>query len=375
MGDSPEEDLREEPTQVLPQVGPHLPAELFESLERAILGQVPHLNRREVLERAGVSVERADALWLSLGFSPPADDEEVLFIDDDVEALGTLTALVEVGVVNPRTELAISRSMGRSFARLAEWEVSELAGRMLEDLDVDIDPGALEAVAAQVLPAVERLQNYVWRRHLASAAGRMLLQVAASEQAAPVTVGFADIVGFTRRSRNMTIEELDAMVEAFEHTSTQMIADQQGRVIKTIGDEVLFEADDPVAAARIGLLLAGGHEEDYAFPELRVGMAYGPVLHRLGDVFGEVVNIASRLTSLARPGRVLLDRALADELRPLEEEFRVRRARTVPVKGYARLETWSLKHPKPQRETGERLARSREAIDIVTDRLTLPGSH
>jgi adenylate cyclase len=88
--------------------------------------------------------------------------------------------------------------------------------------------------------------------------------------------------------------------------------------------------------------LAEGHSLDPLVPRVRVGVAYGAVLRRLGDVYGEVVNVASRLTTLARPGRVLVNRDMADVLAE-EAEFRVRRARTTAVKGYSRLETWSLR--------------------------------
>ena len=84
-------------------------------------------------------------------------------------------------------------------------------------------------------------------------------------------------------------------------------------MIKTIGDEVLFVADDPLDAARIAL--AWSRPGDAEFPEVRVGLAYGDVVSRLGDVYGPVVNLASRLTSVARPGRVLVDRAMRDVLR------------------------------------------------------------
>lgn len=354
---------------------PALDPAAFAAVEGALLGAEPHLTRRQVLERAGVSAERADRLWLSLGFSPPSSDDEVRFTDDDVEALGTLTSLVDSGVVDPATEYALTRSMGRSFSRLAEWEIAEIGAHALGDLS-DVDAPVLEEFVAQMLPMVERLQNYVWRRHLASAAGRLLLEAVAEEGAVQMATGFADIVGFTRRSRSLDPGELAAMVEAFENTVTQVIADHGGRVIKTIGDEVMFVADDPVAAGRIALRLADGHVLDEEFPEVRVGVAYGPVLRRLGDVFGEVVNIASRLTSLARPGRVLVDRSLADELRPLAQEFRVRRARTTAVKGYSRLDTWALKRPKPPRPEGGRTReRPQEALGHLADRLPLPRTH
>ena len=124
------------------------------------------------------------------------------------------------------------------------------------------------------------------------------------------------------------------------------MTEHHGRLIKTIGDEVLFVADDPQAAARIALELVEAHDRDEGFPEVRVGLAYGGVLSRLGDVFGPVVNVAARLTSLARPGRVLVDRAMHDELAGATEEFRVKRSRTTAVRGYSRLDTWTLTRPK-----------------------------
>ncbi|KQZ75478.1 adenylate/guanylate cyclase domain-containing protein [Nocardioides sp. Root151] len=325
---------------------PGLDPALFAALEATLLGQAPHLTRLDVIEQSGVTDERARELWLSLGFPSPASDDEVLFTDADVEAVRTLEGLVASGMVDPRTENALTRSMGRSFARLAEWEIAEVATMMLGS-GARLDFAEIEPVIKTALPALSDLQEYVWRRHLANAAGRLLLQ--ASDDAVVQAVGFADIVGYTRRTRSLDADELADMVERFESTVNAVISDDGGRIIKTIGDEVLFVADDPVAAGRIALRLAGAHEIDEDFPQVRVGMAHGRVLARLGDVFGEVVNIASRLTSIARPGRVLVNRELADELREHDDLFRVRRARTTPVKGYSRLETWAVKPPKTPR--------------------------
>jgi adenylate cyclase len=341
---------------------------VYESIEAALLGQRPHQTRPEVLARTGVGLDRAHALWQSLGFPAPSSDDEVLFTDDDVAALKTLTALVDDGLVDPRSEYALTRSMGRSFARLAEWEITEVAMFALATGAEDLDDAAVEALLAGALPAVEQLQNYIWRRHLASAIGR-LLTTSRAENAVPMAVGFADIVGFTRRSRGLSTDELAAMVETFEATATAVVSQHGGRVIKTIGDEVLYACDDPVAAARVALLLAGGHRADEDFPQVRVGVAYGDVLRRLGDVFGETVNIASRLTSVARPGRVLVNRALADALKPLDEEFRVRRTRNAVVKGYSRLETWALKHPRASEDRPDVAA---EALDALVELLPVP---
>ena len=107
----------------------------------------------------------------------------------------------------------------------------------------------------QVLPNVEELQAYIWRRHLASAANRLLGE-AGSTASAPrstMAVGFVDIVGYTSQSKNLTDAELVDWVEYFEDEMTRAVVELGGRVIKTIGDEILFVADDPRAAAEVAL--------------------------------------------------------------------------------------------------------------------------
>jgi adenylate cyclase len=342
-GPDPGETTEEEPASIAEDPRLTLSDEAYAAVEAMVLGQRPHLTRPDVLARTGATEERAHALWLSLGFPTPTDDDEVLFTDHDVEALRTLTDLVDSGIIDPATEFALTRSMGRSFARLAEWEITEVTAGALENAG-DLDEDVIKDLVGGTLPAVEALQNYIWRRHLASAIGRLL--ATSADNAVPMAIGFADIVGFTRRSRDLSPDELSAMVETFEATATAIISDHGGRVIKTIGDEILFVADRPEQGARIALDLIDAEDLVEDFPTLRVGLAYGPVLARVGDVFGPVVNISARLTSLARPGRILVDRELRGALRGFEDEFRIRRSRTTAVRGYARLDTRTLTRPK-----------------------------
>jgi adenylate cyclase len=261
---------------------------------------------------------------------------------------------VESGFLEPDFEVTLTRSLGRSFARLAEWEVAELASAAMSGSMLQGD-GRLEEMLERLLPVVEDVQNYVWRRHIASAAGRILLQPG-TEDGVEMSVGFVDIVGFTRRSRGLNHAQLSQLIEVFEATASRLVTEHRGRTIKTIGDEVLFVADSAPEAARIALALTEAASADDGFPEVRVGLAHGEVVSRLGDVFGPVVNIASRLTSLARPGRILIDREMHSLLEPHAEEFRVKRSRTTSVRGYSRLDTWTLKRPKPP---GERKRRRR----------------
>lgn len=115
-------------------------------------------------------------------------------------------------------------------------------------------------------------------------------------------------------TRDLDRSDLAGLVEAFEVTAYNAVVDGGGRVVKTLGDEVMWTCDSVLAAARIALELAEAFGRDNPVPPVRVGVAYGPALARAGDVLGPVVNLASRCTTLARPGAVLVDKALADAL-------------------------------------------------------------
>jgi adenylate cyclase len=356
--------------------------EPLDDLERHLLGGPRHLTRIEVAEQAGVSLEVAEELWGRLGFPHTADDD-LAFTGRDVEALRTASDLVGMGILEPDSQAALIRTWGRSYARLAEWQTSLLAGIAL----ADDDPLArLDQLLTDVLPRVGDLQDYIWRRHLENAAQRLLPQVDAADEQRSTAVVFIDIVGYTSRSRNLTEAELLDLVEVFEDETTQAVVTVGGRVIKTIGDEVLFVVDDVSAAVDAALELAArGEDDEDDFPRVRVGITYGPVTYRLGDVFGPTVNIASRLTSVARPGTVLVDRGAFDvltgqdeppdtapdgtplarlidraadelaEISPFAEhgELRFRRLRRISVKGYRHLEPWVVRRRRPRTQEEE----------------------
>jgi adenylate cyclase len=326
--------------------------ELIDLLEVFLLGEEPSLTGNQLADEVGISFEEAKLRWRSLGFSEVGADVPA-FTHADLEALRLTQRLLTIGLIEPEDESALVRTLGRSFARLAEWQMGLLA-KVVDPDTMDIDQ--LREVMDEVTPAVESLQNYVWRRHTLAAAARLLLagsdaeaqssgegsQQIEGETGVLMGVGFADIVDYTRQSRSLTRSEIGRLVDHFEERSLEIISDRGGRIIKTIGDELLFVADDPESIARIGLELVEEAHRDEHFPEVRVGLAWGPALARLGDVLGPVVNVASRLTSTARPGTVLVDRSLADELEG-SARFKIRRVRRTSVKGYRRLEPWSLR--------------------------------
>jgi adenylate cyclase len=278
-----------------------------------------------------------------MGFAEVGDDE-LVFTDSDIDALRIWDGLVTSGTIALEDEVPHARAMGQTLSRLADWQTREIMARA-DELAPAVD-GAQRAdnavdMADALLPVVEQLQSYVWRRHLAAAADRILLASATESLATTMVVGFADIVGYTSLSRNYDSAELAALLESFEEDTSATVVSQHGRVVKTLGDEVLFVADTPRAAAEIALRLTAPGRAEKGLPALRVGMATGQVLSRFGDVYGPVVNLAARLTSLARPETVLVDRELAAALRQ-DRRYELRARRPTAVRGYHHLRSWSL---------------------------------
>jgi adenylate cyclase len=182
---------------------------------------------------------------------------------------------------------------------------------------------------------VEELQAllvFVWRRQLAAAASRALASVDGDPDTGVLSVGFADLMSFSRLAQRLDQHELAVLVDRFDARSADVIAAAGGRLIKTVGDEVLFVCDRVADAVRIGLELAETMGADPLLPDVRVGIATGAVVTRMGDVFGPSVNLASRLTALAQPGTVLVDRRTALALEG-DEEFQVEDQRTRAVRG------------------------------------------
>jgi adenylate cyclase len=282
------------------------PERLSLELEQLILGAGRQYTPFQAARAADVPMELAAKFWRSMGF---ADIGQVRALTEaDVIALRRLGGMVEAGLLSEAMAIQVARSTGQTTARLAEWQIDTL----LEALVESPEPGMSRAEVAYplmqlLLPEFEQFLVYVWRRQLAAATGRVVQSDDIDTVNRRLAVGFADLVGFTRLSRSIEEEALGELVEAFETTAADIVAAHGGRLVKTLGDEVLFVSEDPATAAEIGLRLVESMEADPGMPALRVGMAFGSVTGRMGDVFGTTVNLASRLTSVAPKDSVLID--------------------------------------------------------------------
>ncbi|MEX0663741.1 MAG: adenylate/guanylate cyclase domain-containing protein [Acidimicrobiia bacterium] len=290
-------------------------------LDRAIMPGTQQYTIAELAERAGTDLETARLLWRAIGFPDLAEGLPV-FTKADVDALRAFVDRIKTSSVLDWTlERALSqaRVLSSSLARVADSETDELthSARLAREAGLDDEQFALAIAERLDFEAIARLIDHAHRLQLRAAIWRRLAGIDPSTPGAVTgAVGFVDLVGYTALSQDLDESELGALVARFADLTHDSVVGQGGRIVKTIGDEVMFVTDTASAAAAIALMLTERSKEDELLPSVRAGVAYGPLLAREGDYFGPVVNFASRLTDLARPGQVLASGEFADALAP-----------------------------------------------------------
>lgn len=282
------------------------------ALEKILLQGPRKYSRRDLAQQQDIPERLTSVYWRSLGFTP-VDEDTVVFTDEDAYAIGDLAAIVEDDVISERAFASISRGMGFHMGRLAMWITEALVdeAKHTDGLDdaqarqqmLDAIPELLETFESQVM--------YTFRRQLSAYAARAGSEVLHrdTDELFPLqrAIGFADLVQFTRLAQDLPGTELADMVGRFESLSRDVISVGGGRVVKTVGDEIMFLADTPEDGAQIAVSLAEAITEDPDLPPIRVGLAWGSMFSRYGDVFGPIVNLAARMESVARPGSVVVD--------------------------------------------------------------------
>ena len=261
----------------------------------------------EVAARTGTRTDDLARFWLALGYAVTESGEK-LYTDADVAAMRAL--------VGDGTQLSSeytqheARVISSSLARIAEvivdemWDQHRSAGQS--------DEQALGEMADIDVERFERLLMSLLRRHIVAAVYRRTALHDQSQRSgqASLAVGFADLTGFTELSHGLSDQELTNLIVAFEQRAFDTIAELGGRVVKTIGDAVMFTFDSPALAVDLALRLAEASGEDV--PPLRIGLACGPVLVRQGDCYGPTVNLASRVAGVAGAGEVVVDPTVAN---------------------------------------------------------------
>ena len=370
------------------------------ALER-LYAPEPRFDIEEVAAATAVEPAQICAYWRALGFPEPQPGVPI-FAPEDLEMLAAAVASIEHGAIETDVALQLTRVIGAAAEKIATAQVDAISVRYdqvgpaeggepaSEETPGADDPGSgdqdaaataahLEAGelidyerAGELLDRVPRILEYVWRRHLADAARRRRMR-GRRGSGETVLVGFADLVGFTAAVQELPERELAEVVNRFEAIAYDCVGTHEGRVVKMIGDEVMFVADDVRRGAELALDLAARFREDEALSDVRVGLAAGPVLERDGDVYGRVVNLASRIVAVAYPGTVVVSRELHDALAD-DDGFVFRELRASYLKDIGRSRLWALRRAGDESEERYRRARERRAArrEVARDRIRPP---
>jgi adenylate cyclase len=255
----------------------------------------------EVASRIGMPAEQVAEYYHAFGMPPASYDDPVLAEEEIAMFAGVA---VSARLSGPREMHRFLHLVSTAVASICEAAVSGTIVRTEGRGELVEAQASLEAV--QTIPQLEGILTLCLRLQL-ELAGRRLRHARSSAEsnAFRFTVGFVDLVGFTTLSRQMSSGELEGLVDRFESTAYDVAGVRGGRIVKFIGDEVMFVSEEPSVACDIALALI---EQFAGDPHVRprAGLAYGDLLVRSGDYCGPVVNLASRLAELAVRGEVLV---------------------------------------------------------------------
>ncbi len=282
-------------------------------VERALAGAGPRYTPREIAEISGVELSLLQRSTAALGVPYPDPDVRALS-EADLEAARRVKAFRDAGLPEEGM-LQVARTIGMGTARIAEANRELIVRTLMRPGDTERDLALrLAAVTEQMLPLIEPTLVYALQVHLLEQVRRDVIGAAdlASGEidgTVEVAVCFADLVEFTRLGEEIAVEQLGQVAGRLEELATA-VAEPPVRLIKLIGDAAMLVSGDTAAILAAALALVGAAEEEGdQFPLLRAGVAQGSALVQTGDYYGRPVNLASRITAIARPGSVLVDAA------------------------------------------------------------------
>jgi class 3 adenylate cyclase len=279
----------------------------------------------EIEELTELPAATTEALAATFGFASidPERPEGVSLSQQEADALALFGMVA--GIFSNDEALGFARVVGAAMAKVSEAAVSlflsDVEGPYLATTGNELE------LAKKVLGAVELLDQFIpmldpiLRRHVLQAVQRSRIAIIDDTERLQYryAVGFVDLVGFTPLSSAMSPIELGVFIRDFEARAHDAVTAAGARLVKLIGDEVMFVAPDADSACVVAQSLMSDFftvDGDNVVP--RGGVAFGPVLVRGGDYYGDVVNMASRLVDGAAPGELLVTKTFADAVTCLE---------------------------------------------------------
>jgi adenylate cyclase len=262
----------------------------------------------EVADRAGVAVESVLRAWRTSGFPDPGRESK-LFLEADAELFKIFD--LAVALFGEEGGMQLGRVIGSSVARIAEAAVSvferSVATALSEQGRGELALTLANAEAGAMLQYAGPTLDALLRHHIEAAIRRFLLARRDVEgfTSARLAVGFADLVSSTTMTAKLSSDELAYAFNDFEALASDIVAARDGRLVKLIGDEVMYATPDAAAACEIALDLREALDEHLVLPPVRVGIAYGDVVTQDGDYYGSPVNLAARIARLVEPAVVV----------------------------------------------------------------------
>lgn len=320
--------------------------ELVEAAERKRLTGVvgdriirpgKRLQLAEIVERTGITADRVQQIRRASGLSTALPDDKV-FTEADVELLVAFE--FAVALFGEQAGFQFVRVLGQSLARLAETVISmflaEVEHPLMAEGHGEVDLAVANVETTRALDMIPAVMNILFRAHVEEAIRRSQAsrEGTSDSHTARMTVGFVDLVGFTPLSQQLDADQLAALVDDFEATAFDLVASHEGRVVKLIGDEVMFVTVSAASACEVALGLAEAFADDSSVTP-RGAVASGPVLSRGGDYYGAVVNLASRAAELAVPYEILTTGDVRDEVTGAEAGLAFEPAGRRILKGFA----------------------------------------
>ena len=316
--------------------------------EQVLAGDRKHTHR-ELVEQAGLPRELHARHWQALGLPLP-DPDEPYFSDEDVKAAKLLKDLREAGL-DDEGLLEVARVIGEGMARVADASASLVGRSFLRAGDTERDVGLRYAEAARAMtPMLADELRYVLGLHLREQVKRDVVDrasIAAGELpgSEEVAVAFADLVDFTKLGEQLPPEELGGVAGRLSSMAGEVV-EPPVRLVKTIGDAAMLVSPDPGPLVGAALhLVEAADREGADFPPLRSGIALGHALERGGDWYGHPVNLASRVTNIARPGAVLVTSDVRKSVDP--DSYRWSAAGKRRIKGVReQVPLWRVRPPE-----------------------------
>ncbi|HXD54419.1 MAG TPA: adenylate cyclase regulatory domain-containing protein [Solirubrobacteraceae bacterium] len=281
-----------------------------------VIGSRDRYTAQQIAELTGLDLEFLTRLRRAMGLPIPEDDEPV-YSDAEIDSLRQVPIARAAGLTDEEI-LDLMRVLGRALSQVAE------VMRAIP-LKLVLRPGMSEPelaqsyahAAEQLYPLVDPLVSNVLALHMRNATqSTVVSELERTGGRLPgsrdVAVAFADLVGFTRLGEEVAPDELGRLAVRLEALASEVAAPPV-RLVKTLGDAAMLASaePEPLLGATLALLEAADAEGE-EFPQLRAGAALGAALPRAGDWFGRPVNLASRITAVARPGSLLVDPALRE---------------------------------------------------------------